>query len=90
MGEAENFQALAGYNVVEWTDGMATVEMVVSRKHGNRSGFLHGGMVTTLLDTACARAVTWAPDGQPRRCVSTVSITVNFLRPASSGLVQRG
>ncbi len=86
--EPENFQALAGYEVAEWTDGMAAVEMTVSRKHGNRSGFMHGGMITSLLDVACARALTWSPEGAPRRYVSTLSITVNFLKPGGAGRVR--
>ena len=86
--EAPDFQTLAGYDVVEWTDGMAAVEMDVSARHSNRSGTLHGGMTTSLLDVACARALTWAAEGAPPRFVSTLSITVNFLRRAGPGRVR--
>jgi uncharacterized protein (TIGR00369 family) len=86
--EAENFESLAGYEIVQWADGHAAVELDVSRKHRNRSGNLHGGMTTSLLDVACARALTWAAEGEPPRYVSTLSITVNFLRPAGPGRVR--
>ncbi len=88
MTEAQDFQTLTGFEVVEWTDGMAVVELDVSPKHRNRSGGLHGGMTTSLLDVACARALTWSAEGEPPRFVSTLSITVNFLRPAGPGRVR--
>jgi uncharacterized protein (TIGR00369 family) len=86
--EPENFQALTGYRIAEWRAGFAVVEMMVSRRHGNRSGSLHGGMATTLLDVACARAATFSDDPDKPLYVATLSLTVNFLRPISSGLVR--
>ena len=86
--EAEDFRSLTGFDVTEWTDGMAAVELTVSRKHRNRSGSLHGGVMATLLDVACARALTWSPEGAPKRYVSTVSITVNFLKPGGPGRIR--
>ena len=86
--EPQDFQTLTGFEVIEWTDGMAVVELDVSPRHRNRSGGLHGGMVTSLLDVACARALTWSAEGEPPRFVATLSITVNFLRTAGPGRVR--
>jgi uncharacterized protein (TIGR00369 family) len=88
MTEPENFQQLTGFRIVEWREGFALLELDLLRKHGNRRGVLHGGMATTLLDTACARALSWAPPDAPPRFVSTLSLTVNFLRPVDTGRVR--
>jgi uncharacterized protein (TIGR00369 family) len=87
MHEPESFEAMAGYRITEWREGFAIVELVVSKRHGNRSGTLHGGMATTLLDVACARAATFSADPEKPRFVATLSLSINFLKPAGAGLI---
>ena len=49
--------------------------LVVADKHGNRSGFAHGGVLTTLLDTALGLA---SSDAQGDHKQATISLNVQF------------
>ena len=44
--------AWLGMNLVETGDGTATVEMTSTEDMANHSGFVHGGMISTLADSA--------------------------------------
>jgi uncharacterized protein (TIGR00369 family) len=43
--------------VVETGDGFATVQMTPTEDMANHSGFVHGGMISTLADSAMGRSV---------------------------------
>jgi len=65
---------------VKASHGTATFEMEVDEKHLRTLGLMHGGVTTTLLDTAMGfAAVTTAPEGF---FVVTVQLNANFIRPA--------
>lgn len=81
------FQELIGYRIVEWSEGLAIVELVVGPQHLNRSGVLHGGVLTTLIDTVCGYAGCYcAVPGRVRRAV-TLSLTTNFTGQVGGGLL---
>ncbi len=74
------YQKLLGFNVTEWSEGFARVELEVDpERHGNRYGIPHGGVHATLMDTAAGFAGSWcAHPGRVRRAM-TLSLTVNYL-----------
>lgn len=82
------FQRLLGYRLIEWREGYATVEMTVKSVHLNRSGVLHGGVLATLLDTACGYAGCWCPHPGRRRATLTLSFTTSYTGQISSGVVR--
>ncbi len=52
-------------------------------RHANHRGTVQGGLLSTLADFALGRAIeTDAEDGKDR---ATVSLTVDFLKPAKPG-----
>lgn len=73
------FADLVGYELVRWEDDLAEIALTVAERHLNRSGVMHGGVLTTLIDTACGYSGCHTPQGEtPRRAV-TLSLTSNFI-----------
>lgn len=65
------------------------VHLDVGEPHENADGVLHGGVAMSLLDIAMAGAVKRTL--QPGERTSTVSMTIDFLRPVGRGrIVARG
>jgi uncharacterized protein (TIGR00369 family) len=88
MADKSAFNKLVGVRWVTWTAGEAVAELDLQPMHMNRSGWLHGGVLCTLLDTVCSRSGCWTPPDELPRRSSTVSLTTNFLRAAKSGVVR--
>jgi len=68
-----------GFKLIDWKDGYARLEMPVRSDHRNTVGFLHGGVISSLLDIAGAVAGSY---GDAVESVSiTVNLNVNFMAP---------
>jgi uncharacterized protein (TIGR00369 family) len=68
-----------GFRLISWKDGFARIEMPVRGVHRNTVGFLHGGIISSLLDIAGAVAGSF---GVSTEMVSvTVNLNVNFMAP---------
>ena len=77
-----------GYRLVEWAEDHAVIELDVQNHHCNRAGILHGGVLTTLMDTASGYAICFCPvPGNVRKSL-TLSLTTNFLGMAEQGVVR--
>lgn len=83
--EPGGFQKMVGYEITEWRAGYAVIELDLTEHHANRQGPAHGGVLMTLLDAACTRAGAVDPDSGDIRTAATVSMTTNFIRPATTG-----
>jgi uncharacterized protein (TIGR00369 family) len=82
---AYGFATLVGYSLEVWEPDYAEVVLTLERKHLNRTGVLHGGVIATLIDTACGFAGCYCPmPGRVRRAV-TLSMSTNFLGQATAG-----
>lgn len=71
-----------GIRVVETGDRHATMEVEVAESHQNFMGGAHGGLIATLIDTACFFPLPLLPSG---RVVTTTNLSVTYVRPASVG-----
>ena len=81
------FRDVLGFSLVEWRQGNAVIEAPVSSQHMNRNGYVHGGVVSALLDCAAGLAGTYCEiDGHIRRC-STISLNTQFMAPVQSGVM---
>ena len=60
----------------------AVMEVVVTEKHGNYFGGVHGGLIATLVDTVSFFPRPLLPSGL---LSTTSSLNVNFTRPARLG-----
>ena len=60
-----------GFRLAEWKEGYARLEMPVRPDHRNTVGFLHGGVIASLLDISGAVAGSYGIADE------YVSITIN-------------
>ncbi len=68
-----------GFRLTEWKQGFARLEMPVRPEHRNTVGFLHGGVIASLLDIAGAVSGSF---GTSEKFVSvTVNLNCNYLSP---------
>jgi uncharacterized protein (TIGR00369 family) len=74
---------LLGFDLVEVEEGRVVFAMPPAEEHLNPLGTVHGGVLSTLLDSAMGCAVhTTLPAGA---LYTTLELKVNFLRPALPG-----
>lgn len=79
------FADLVGYELTMWEEDVAEVALTLAERHLNRSGVMHGGVLTTLIDTACGYCGCYAPPGEPPRRAVTLSLTTNFIGAGRPG-----
>lgn len=74
-----------GFRLTAWKQGFARLEMPVRQDHRNTVGYLHGGVITSLLDIAGAVAGSYGISDD------FVSVTINanctFIAPHKSDVV---
>jgi len=74
-----------GFRLVAWKEGYARLEMPVRAEHRNTVGYLHGGVISSLLDIAGAVAGSY---GNANEMVSvTVNLNCNYMAPHEADLV---
>ena len=78
MNKAPYLQLL-GVRVVELAEGYARLAVTVEERMNSFLGALHGGVLSSLADTAVAMALFTLiePDQKP----VTVELNINYLRP---------
>ena len=68
-----------GFRLTSWKEGFARLEMPVRSDHRNTVGYLHGGIISSLLDIAGAVS---GSHGISNEMVSvTVNLNTNFMAP---------
>lgn len=68
-----------GIELVEMSEGTATMKMPMKEELRQPYGLLHGGATASLIDTATAFAVVAAIGREEK--ATTVDLTVHYLRP---------
>ncbi len=79
-----NFASLLGLTFTHREDGLAKVTLAIEDRHANTHGIAHGGVITTLMDTASGVAVAYQPSTGGKG-ITTVSLTVSYLAPTFVG-----
>lgn len=68
-----------GFRLTAWKQGFTRIEMPVRTEHRNTVGYLHGGVIASLLDIAGAVAGSY---GISNEFVSvTINLNCNFMSP---------
>jgi uncharacterized protein (TIGR00369 family) len=74
--------SLVGYHIVSVQAGEVVFGLTPSEYHYNPFSTVHGGILSTLLDTAMTAAVMTVM--APGKACSTLELKVNFIRPINS------
>ena len=72
-----------GLKLVETGKGTAVVEMATTEDMANHSGFVHGGMISTLADSAMGRSLRTLSPGVVR--AMSFDLKLNFINAAKVG-----
>ena len=76
---AGTYLEFLGFRLTSWKEGFARLEMPVRNDHRNTVGYLHGGIISSLLDIAGAVS---GSHGITNEMVSvTVNLNTNFMAP---------
>lgn len=75
-----DFNAHIGCRLVDWGHGKARIELDVEPKHLNSQGIGHGGLLLSLLDSACGACGSLEPPPAPRSMSVTLSLSANFVQ----------
>jgi uncharacterized protein (TIGR00369 family) len=68
-----------GFRLVTWKEGYTKIEMPVRAEHRNTVGYLHGGVIASILDIAGAVAGSY---GVSEQYVSiTINLNCNYMAP---------
>lgn len=78
--DAQEAMRTVGARLVDLGAGRATIELPAAPHIGQQAGFVHGGVVAMILDSACGYASLTTMPAQSD--VVTVEFKINFLRPA--------
>jgi uncharacterized protein (TIGR00369 family) len=79
--------AWLGLKLVEAGEGTAVVEMATTDDMANHSGFVHGGMISTLADSAMGRSLRTLSPGVVR--AMSFDLKLNFINAAKVGEILR-
>ena len=79
------FYRWAGVEVTDASPGVVEIEFEAGSQHLNLQGLVHGGILTTLADTAMGLAVRTALE--PGRRHVTVQLGIEFLSPGRTGTI---
>ena len=80
------FAELVGFEVFPENDGTGKGQLIISERHLNPNGVVHGGALFALIDTAMgASLMQRLEEGE---ICATVQISMNYLRPVVAGVVE--
>jgi uncharacterized protein (TIGR00369 family) len=75
--------AWLGLRLVETGEGTAVLEMTATEDMANASGFVHGGMISALADSAMGRSLRTLSPGVTR--AMSFDLKLNFINAAKIG-----
>jgi uncharacterized protein (TIGR00369 family) len=81
--EAVPYARLLGIQLEKVIPGEATLTLAIRPELSQNHGVVHGGAIASLIDTATAFAILTLLE--PHERVTTVDLTISYLRPATEG-----
>ncbi|MDQ1640142.1 MAG: hypothetical protein QOF62_3481 [Pyrinomonadaceae bacterium] len=81
--EAVPYARLLGIQLEKVIPGEATLTLAIRPELSQNHGVVHGGAIASLIDTATAFAILTLLEPEER--VTTVDLTISYLRPGFEG-----
>lgn len=81
--EAVPYARLLGIELEKVVPGEATLTLAIRPELSQNHGVVHGGAIASLIDTATAFAILTLVEPEER--VTTVDLTISYLRPGLEG-----
>lgn len=82
---------LLGFDLPDSAPGQITGYLTTVPGHRNRMGFVHGGVLATMIDAAACGSGLYSEPGKPKRYGMTLSLSVQFVSAVRDGrLTVRG
>jgi acyl-CoA thioesterase len=79
------FARFLGIELDDISPGTATLGLTVRKELRQNHGVVHGGAIASLIDTATAFAIISLL--APKEKVTTVDLTISYLRPLTAGRI---
>lgn len=79
------FARLLGIELDDISSGTATLGLNIREELTQNHGVVHGGAIASLIDTATAFAIISVL--APRERVTTVDLTISYVRPLTDGRI---
>lgn len=80
--DATEINKALGMKLIESSPGNATIEMDADDKFTQEKGVIHGGIISTLADTAAV--YSFLPTLPENQLCGSIEFKVNFLAPATA------
>ncbi|MFW9824019.1 MAG: PaaI family thioesterase [Candidatus Thorarchaeota archaeon] len=78
------FYSTLGLNLKEIGEGKAVFEILV-KDELTQNGYVHGGVIASLIDSACACAAISLV--YPEGYITTIDLQVEYLKPVAKGIL---
>jgi acyl-CoA thioesterase len=77
------YYRLLGLDVTEIKEGESTIQMLFKQELTHPYGFVHGGAIASLADSAVAMALVSLVE--PKDRIAAIEFKINFFAPVSKG-----
>jgi len=82
------FHDLAGFKMLEWSEGFVRIRCALAPHHANRQGAVHGGVVLALIDEAGGASGVWSADPAVNRKSVSVTLDAKFVGRAQGDYIE--
>ena len=86
--DGQHFEGVMAFERVEWRQGYVRIRVTLGPQHRNRQGFIHGGVIGALLDSAGMFAGTYDPQTGRGKAAVTVSTACQFIGASKGDAVE--
>ena len=81
LNRAGGFNHRNGIMILDWQDGLASLQVDLTHDHLNPLGLVHGGLYASMLDVALAMSGSYQPAPEGLYPGLTLSLTTQYIAP---------